>query len=361
MLSDLAHYKEHDERKTKDKNRLLTIIEYINALYLIELLRYSETSRIDLQIAHQFAKASGAPWADSEDMLMKLYDEDKRNLYHFLNRKFANAVTKLLNGVEKTKSNLYTAVPLEPQLVNSIHAALEQHFGSNWKVDPTIENRALESWLVLYPNFFDRFTTYTNIKEDFTAFTDLQVVDRLLLGVFDTFTSSQKDLNTEWMKDHYGPYRKDAKDGKVYVRCLCKWLSKTVERLKISSDATFRCPSWSTVLSIIYHLNTPMGLHPDRLERMYEKYIRRNHHFAPAIQYARQFSTATAEDVIDNKLPELCPFCLPTNKVNSNFFITAVYPNSLVEEYLTTQWLLEKGLDCISEAIESVDFHDSYY
>ena len=361
MLAGLAHYKELDERKTKDKNRLLNIVEYINALYLIELLRYSETSRIDLQIAHQYAKATGAAWADSEDMLMKLYDEEKNKLYRFLNQKFANAVTKLLNNVEKTKSDLYTGVPLEPQLVNSIYAALEHHFGTSWKVDPTSESRALDSWFVLHPRFFGNHITYTNIKEDFTAFTDLQVVDRLLIGVFDTFTSSQKGLNTDWMKDRYGPYRKDARDGKVYVRCLCKWLSMTVDRLKRSQDCTFRCPSWSTVLSIIYHLNTPIGLHPDRLERMYEKYIRRNHHFAPAIQYARQFSTATAEDVIDNKLPELCPFCLPTNKVNSNFFITAVYPNSLVEEYLTTQWLLEKGLDCISESIESFDSQDSYW
>lgn len=353
MPGTLEHFFQKEERKTKDKNQLLTIIEYINSLYLIELLRYSETSRIDLQIAHQYAKANNAPWADSEDMLMELYDKEKVALYEFLNQKFCRAVTKLLNGVTKTKSDLYTAVPLEPQIVISIFSALETHFGSNWRVDPTRENRALDSWLVLHPHTFCGTRSYTNIKEDFTSFTDLQVVDRLLLGVFDTFTTSQKGLNTDWMKDHYGPYRKDARDGKVYLRCLCKWLSLTVDRLKKSHDCTFRCPSWSTVLSIIYHLNTPVGLHPGRLERMYEKYIRRNHHFAPAIQYARQFSTATAEDVVDDKLPDLCPFCSDTNRINSNFFITAVYPNSLVEEYLATQWLLEKGLHCISDSIEN--------
>lgn len=336
------------ERREHDKAHFRQILEYINALYLIEILRYCEVTHLDEHIAWQMGAYENAPWINSCQLVTSVYETQRKRLYHFLNYKFMRAVGKLLQGVENHKDEHYLQTPLNQALIGSIMSAFDQmttefkHMSHNWG--------NLDNWLAYDFTASLDLNRVVPVRHDYSEYTELQVIERLLIGWFDTYAEAYPNLNFNRAKEKYGVHRKEILDDRVYLcyKCLLdkyKDIKELVQGTKhaTATHSTFyvKCSAWACLLSILYRLVIPCRLHPNRLECMYEQYILSDHHVAKAIQYARKFSACTAEQVIDDHLPPLSCEYLPENLEYKKYSLSGTYPNSVIERYLVTQYLLE--------------------
>ena len=335
---------DRENRHNQDRRRVKTILRYINSLYAIELLRNCDITHIDLQIAHQYA-CSQCAGGMSSDILQQIYEQDRMTLQGFLRNKIYCVIQQLLDNPEYES---YVPVGVEPATLESLGSALEHHFKAIDTVDRANNDDAITRWVCYkFRHPFGTNEFVPRFNEDFTAFSDLQVADRVITGIFDTYRTRYRDLDTDEFRHDYGPHRKDILDNKVYpCHCVDKAICELIKRLQRRTDASQlwpRCSAWACLLSMMYHLRAPKFIHPDRLEDMYQQYIASDVHVAGALEYSRKFGTVIAEAALDTKVPDLCDKLLhrEQNAYHNNSFITATYPNSIVERYLTTKWMLD--------------------
>ena len=342
------------DKQETDKKHYKQILEYINQLYLIEILRHCEVTHLDLQIAWQMGKLNDEPWIDSPQLVKTVMGTKTKDMYYFLNSKFAKAVGKLLKGLEGHNDEHYLKTPLTQALIDSIMSGFDQLM---------VEIKQTNN-LGNIPNWFEydfsigsgnEFEWGVPIRHDYSEYTDLQVVERLLIGWFDTYTDTYDDLDYAKARRKYGAARKEILDNRVYLcyKCLLdkyKDIKETVlgegqARRMSGGDFYIKCSAWACLLSILYRLSIPCDMHPARLDRMYDHYILTNPKAVKALQYGRKYGGCTAEQVIyDSLIPLECTY-LPENLRLSGYSLSGTYPNSIIERYLVTQYLLEKDFN----------------
>lgn len=331
-------------------------VRYINFLYCIELLRQSNIACIDHMVAWQYGQFYNATWKDNNPLVFQFFNEHKKELYAFVIQKYINLTNKLLKELDNFKSGVYIKVALDPQLANSIAAGLQEVITDDNLMRSLISESQVNQ--MVDPE------NYRFIRHYRGAFTGIEVVDRTLCGVFDTWVNTRPLLNNDATKQVYKAARQDILDDRIYV-CTC-WMKKQIlNALDATSNAhTFQQAFalynaffhlYASLFSILYHTVIPEKMHPDRLDNLYEKYITTDPDYQKYLVKARRASGLCAEAVADDKLPLINKTYLENTVLNENdpnkdakFIFTATYPDSLVEKYLVTEYFVDKEVQEIA-------------
>lgn len=341
----------HHSRDMEDASSLRNIIRYINFLYGIELLRNSNIANVDQMLAWQYGQCYNTPWKDNDVLVYKFFTEHKTELYAYNIQKFTALTNKLLKEIENFKTEVYVKVALDPQTVNSLAAGLQEvttdnnlmrSFMSEAQVNPSLNATAQPRMIRHYRG----------------AFAGIEVADRVLCGIFDEWTQNRPLLNTHEAKHRYGADRQDILDNRVYA-CTCWMKKQLLEALNVTSHPHTFAQAFSlytsffhlyaSLFSILFRMVIPEGMHPNRLDRMYAKYIETHDKYHQYLCKARRASGLTAEVVAGDTIPLINKAYLENTVVCGNdpehharFLYTATYPDSLVEKYLMTEYLVEK-------------------
>lgn len=318
-----------DAQEAYEKN---TNLWYLDKLYHIELLRYANIDNADLQVAWQYGQEYLTPWKDNSVLVEEFFHKHKNELRWYINHRLLRVVRKLLSGIDfLIKPEMFTMLPVEPEIANSIHSGLDG-----------ISNTA-----VFTQHFLDDYKCDVRANHGTTRLATgnmagFEVLDRLLCGVHDKFPDLARELDDKKEKKLYGVHRHEILENKVYV-CLEHLLQL---HKKQSSNSFMNTGTlftnfgvWACILSLIYRLRIPNTMHPNRMDTMYDKYVLRHPRAAQAIEKMRPFGTLTAEAVADDKLPLLNCENLNESVLKQGYSVTATYPGGLIEKYLTTKYL----------------------
>lgn len=326
------------------------ILRYINFLYGIELLRNSNVANVDQMTAWQYGQFFQTPWKDNDVLVYKFLEEHKTDLYAFNIQKLMRLTKKLLAELDNFKSSIYVKVALDPHTAKSLSAGLQE---------AVTDNNIMRSFMSEA-----RVNDHVNssqphmIRHYRGAMMGIEVADRVLCGVFDEWTQNRPLLNTDAAKDTYGADRQDVLDNRIYA-CTC-WMRRQIqEALSITCyDLTFRrvfalysnfFHLYASLFSIMFRMVVPVGMHPDRLSNLYDKYVTTHTDYHKYLCKTRKMSGLTVETVADDTIPRINKRYLEdtvlaeSNPLHTHrFLFTATYPDSLVEKYVMTQCLVEK-------------------
>lgn len=329
----------HDAGHQHFKDRLdhKTVLQYLNRLYCIELLRYADVRHVDLHITMQYGRQFNQPWIDDSELARKYMHAHHWELMQYIKVRLHSVVEKLYAGMKDLTTNLYTQIPLDPAgrlaIVQALKELDDNDFGQRLKDYAT--------WnMIKYLRGGQMMRPVTGMWMPF------ELADRLLCGIFDTYTMKDESFSNGDIKACRGPNRQEILDDPVYL-CMCKInaLGNTFYQGALMDEISWQWGIVASMLSIAYRLYIPRCIHPNRMDRFYDKYILHHPDIVPALQFARKWRWLSVEAVAMDHLPEM-PH---TNMVNlkestvleEGFRLSTVYPNDLVEKYLVSQWLLE--------------------
>lgn len=320
------------------------VIEYIHKLYTLELLRKIHENDVTYGLTYQFGVLSGAAWKDDPVLVKNFQLTHKKELMEFGAYKVKCALTDLVNYVDKLSTCIYADVPLDPQELNSVYQGVENFLRT------IVSGR---DWLNAYCRNLSKST-----------YSDLSILERLVMNVFNNFTEKHRDLSIEPIKKRYGPRRGELNNRHVYsnVDKIFTAVGKTISALsenivnsiygtntKRYNDERNVLHVLVTFLSLLIHLRIPNSIHPNSLDRLYDKFIKKNGFGVDEIQHARQFSGCTELEVLveDCSMLDSIPIVMQ-NEVNSheNIHRTIIQRDnnndngdSLIERYLVTKLL----------------------
>lgn len=306
------------------------IREYINSLFAIEILRNANPNDVTLMTAYTFGVDSNAIWKQDKKYVQDFMHAHKPELVEYNNAKIICMLNKLNDGLTKLKSDiLYTNVPLGAEDLNAIINGIENIFtkkrGTIFPVDASMVS-----------------TKNIKVVPDF----DMQLMSNVLKNVFNSFTGERRDLDTRTLKKAFGQHRHEVIDGLTYVNfervhdLLDKEISKVLNGKIELHEANVKFIA--DLFGVLYRLRVPANLHPNRLDRLYDKYILTNDKATNAIQYARKFSLLEPMDVISCHLLPFDEAMIFDDIFPHERSIASYTYRSLVEQYLVTQYLIQK-------------------
>ena len=325
----------------KEKHNDRCIIDYINRLYLIELLKEVDVSHISDQLANQYGTVFQTAWKDSDRLIHKFTETHKFELMKFIVLKI-NKVVRKLSDITLLTSSEYCPTPLTPAEVVSINNATEC-FGN----------------ISHYDNLTSRM-----IHEQLSA---LDIPETILKGIFSNFTELHASVKDIQHSKELGPQRAAiiSNTGHIYLEhytdCCLRCLLTDIEEFispypKFDStieinNAARNIANIAKIYSTIYRLAYPVYIQPDSLDRLYEKYILTSANYTAARNYASDWSGSHASEVICSKLPILShDYANPSSRITGDgtmFPTENTNPGSLVEKYLVTEYLVEHSFcDC---------------
>lgn len=308
---------------------------YVNRLFCIELLRYANLENADLQLAYQYGVRFNKAWKDNEELIHQFLHTHHAELRKFINYKLLMVVKKLLDGMCSFGTPDYHLVSLDPQVVNSIFANMDNM------------NHVTEFQKKMTMHYGLDVSKTTPPRQMHNEFTDFEITDRLLCGVFDTYKENNLTVYSEKNRCRFGHRDVEILNNKTHLcfKCLAKCFDiqmKDWYQNKLYDNFA----AWASIFSTFYRLVTPVEMHPGNLEHMYEHAFLKHHDKCPvvaeALIYGSKFSTATLEAVADVGLPELCCEFESDTVLPHKYSIASVYPHSLVEKYLVTEYVVEK-------------------
>lgn len=323
------------------------IWRYINFLYGIELLRNSNIENIDMQISWQYGQEYNTPWKDNNILVYRFLNDHRDLLRAFIIKKYNNLLNKLIAEVDNFKSGYYLSVSLTPSLLQSISAAMQ-----NIQTDDNLL-RSFRSESLLSTSLNSAATS--TIRHCRGIFTSIELADRALQSWFDLYPESNYELQHQ---HQLGPYRNEIFDDRIYS-CIC-WMKKqmnTAIAVNYTPDTHVNIfklydgfySLFASLLSIMYHTVVPIGMHPNRLDRLYTKYFTTDDAYIKYLAKVRMCSGLTVEDVADSTLPMINYEYFSdtvlkdfTKRKMVKFLLNATYPDSLVEKYLMTQYFVQK-------------------
>ena len=333
------HHHEHMQHLLCDAE----VTKYIRNLFAIELLRKADPWNVTLEGAWLYGTKFGCSWAipakkpgeipGALESAKEIY-RDKIIAYQY--ERLLHLVHKLNSGVEDLCSpTKYRAVALDQNLITSILSNLNAICERDFRAELLHVDQMKRQ----------RNTTYKpRIRNSRTLFGEFENIDRMLVAVFDMWTEDRRDLDNEKAKAHYGVGRHDALDNKMY-KCIGCLEHMYGEQLKIFGNQTDPALAdnftmWASVFSMLYRLNVPRVIHPNSLNRLYEKYITRNEGFPIAISKCRCYSVLDPVDVVSVSVEDLCPMITDGNSITSGQLARPLEPESLVEKYLVCDYLV---------------------
>ncbi len=123
-LDPITNTKYDPTEDIQQQNMELINLQYINKLYLIELLRYVNVNNVDIQVAWQYGQEFLTPWKDDKYLVKDFLEHNRYNLRKYIVYKALLAVQKLLNGLEDFGTDIYQKVPMDPATRTSILSAM---------------------------------------------------------------------------------------------------------------------------------------------------------------------------------------------------------------------------------------------
>lgn len=305
------------------------ILEYINHLYSIELLRNCNPRDITLMNAYTFGVDSNSVWKNDKTCVQNFLATHRDEIEDYNRARIICMLNKLNEGLPKLKSLVYTNVPLGAEDLNSIVNGMENLFskkrGTIFPVDTTTKSTKV----------------YANVPEY-----DMQLMNNVLKNVFNSFTGERRDLDTRTLKKAFGAHRHEVIDALTYVNFdyVYEKLSKEIGRFLNGEILLneFTVKLIADLFGVLYRLRIPANLHPNRLDRLYDKYILTNENAAEAIQYARKFSLLDPMDVASCHLLQWDTSMIFNDILPHERSIASYSYRDLTEQYLVTQYLVQK-------------------
>lgn len=333
--------------ESRDTDRV--VLDYIQSLFEIEMLQEINFKDVTLFSAIEFGIASGAPWKGDVEYSKQFKNNHKENLVKY---NICKTIKLLLSLFEKSRildTEVYHDVPMEPSLANSITRCLEN-------INTKLNDRHVITKVGFTGDktygydasyIHSRFAEKNPNLENSTDFYDLIIASRILDSIYNNFTGDHRDLDTDSCKKFFGQHRHETLDNKTYIarrnvfsslagihRCV-------QEHIRIPTvDTTLLVTTfWSSLFKVLFKLRLPYSIHPNRLDRLYEKYIMRDQRYAEGVSLARRYSLCEPVDVLDNTYLQVNPENVFENDETHHLSIGNYFPGSLVEKYLVVKYL----------------------
>lgn len=320
------------------------VVEYINKLYTIELLRNICDNDITYGLTWQYGKASNAVWKNDPQLIKSFQLTHREELNQFATNRIMNTCKDLIKYLPKLFTGVYSDVPLDPKELSSVYQGIENFIRQ-------VGNR-------------DAFTYERNISRG--NYSDLSLIERLVMNVFNNYTEKHQDLSIDPIKKRYGAKRNEVLNRSVYCNSskIFKLLEKLVsDNFNVVGRMFNCCPKHMidnknalnllvTAISIFFHMRIPNSIHPNSLDRLYDKYIKRDGYNVDGIQFARQYSGCNELEIITDDCELLNGLQHIKDELNSsqvNIFTnepivdrtnTNDNGDNIIERYLVTKYLL---------------------
>lgn len=347
-LEDLELGVEHFDRHPAASP---TTLKYIWSLFAIELLRGVNLNQIDDMIAWQYAREMGTPWGDYPELRDRFITTHRFILSQYLSMRGLRLVKSLIDGLEDLSTKYYISTPMDSATYDSVLSALRMLCDQTFADRLTSE---IEIHKTVNPHR-NRDTMLDNIDGNYG---EIELVDRILRGVFNNYTQMAPELHTKRVKHAYGPMRVQVLDDKfpICAKTLCRIYDKQCERLgqlnklQLGTAIFQNFTQWSSILGVLYRLFVPAETHPHSLDNFYHGCIEHHPLAAEAINWARKYSSASMEDVLDARIPDMCPCVVARPAWQKEYSNSAYAPNSLVEQYLVISYLCQRT-SCEAECL----------
>lgn len=340
-----------DDHEFRAKAKERAILTHIFHLYCIEMLRYAQDSVVSYQLAYQYGKQYHTPWSGNEVLTTKFMNSNTALIRNFGHRKLYQIYAELIKGIPELLSDYFTPLPLTPAENESICRNLEDVYDrEGGSLDFKEAFYQITKLMEIKPEW--------NVRQTHADFMGLEVTDRLLCGVWGTMDPKGYMDAEAHPKDKSCACHQFVRDNKTF-QCIVylakRYLFQHAEGLTSNPEswnkALIQCSviptstqGWgllASLMSIIYRTVYPRAMHPMGLSRLYDTYVLNSHGAAEAVAYARDLSGITIEEAAGENLPEidLGYLCNYNGRPQTKF--NAIYPDSLVEKYLVTKYLLK--------------------
>lgn len=328
-----------------------TIIEYIFHRYEAEALRNLTDSQITYRLTWQYGKETDAVWKNSDELTRLYMQSHPTELTKYAVHRICNMIHCLFDYLPKLTTGAYSDVPMEPKELRSI-------------------NSGMTNLLNFIPNSVNKIKRDISFESKISGgdYFDIKVIERVLSNIFNTYTDEHRDLDTDHAKHHFGVKRHEVLNANVYCNFskLFDLLKKFVltklpnvlsclYNVKSINDNRNVLSILASVASVFMQLRIPLNMHPNKLDRLYEKYIKRLDPTIEAIQVARQYSGFNLLEVVGAEPCILSGSQYVTDPLTRNNFYheepaelsskTEIKEDSLAERLLVTQILACGPLD----------------
>ena len=323
----------------------LTIIEYIFHRYEAEVLRNLTDSQVTYRLVWQYGKETDAVWKDSEELTRLYMQSHPTELTKYAVHRICNLISCLFEYLPKLTTGAFSDVPMDPKELKSI-------------------NSCMTNLLNFIPNSVNKIKRDISFESKISGgdYFDIKVVERILSNIFNTYTDKHRDLDTDRAKHKYGVKRHEVLNASVYCNFskLFDLLKHFIEaklpnvlsclyNVKSINDNRNVLSILASVASVFMQLRIPLNIHPNKLDRLYDKYIKRLYDTTEAIQIARQYSGFNLLEVIGIEPNILSGSQYVTEPLTRNDFhheepnrLSAkleVKEDSLAEKFMVTQIL----------------------
>jgi len=322
-----------------------TTIEYIHYLYAVEVLRQLGESQITYRLTWQYGKEAKTIWNGSEELTRLFMQSHPEELTKYAMNRIAGLITHLYTFLPKLATGVYADVPLDPKELRSI-------------------NSCLTNLLNFIPNSINKIKRDISFESKISGgdYFDIKVIERMLNNVFDTYTNKHRDLDTDRAKHKFGVKRHEVLNAAVYcnfsklfdllkkfVTAKLPTLLSCLYNVKSINDNRNVLSILASVASVFLHLRIPLNMHPNRLDRLYEKYLKTLPSTVEAIQLARQYTGCNLLEVVTDKCEILHGSQTITDPLSKNDYYREepsgllskpeVDDDNLLERFLTTEIL----------------------
>lgn len=308
--------------------------KYVHCLFAIEALRHANIANADLQLAWQYGKETGAPWAENIHMVKEFFHKNRPLLRKFVEKRLHALCKKLCDYLPILRDEtLFLKTPLEPQVRTSIIRCLEE-IDKDQILDRLKDERKI-SWAP--------YSEEALVRHIHSTLMPFEICDRLLCGVFDNYHNGDpyyESRHADWEYNCNDTQQID--DNKVYAcQCLVK---KFIDKFNFHDEDSLLIGHFSalaSIFSILYRLSYPIIETPMRMDKFYDLLLKWNGamHY---IQKARRYSDLYLEAVVGDKIPEFNHDPeYNTSTLGQGYSVTTIYPNSLVEKYLVSGMFFE--------------------
>lgn len=310
-----------------EANYSLVLHHYLYSLYQIEALRYARLDNVDLMLAWQYGHKFNTPWKDNRYLVQEFKDHNHTTLRKFVGYKLFHMMENLVLGLKNFEEleRMYIPLPMTQAERQSIASNLNEVITDN-----NLERSFMHEHEVTDVSRASITAHYRG------AYMGLELADRLLVGIHDTYTEKHTEELRHWYDE--GKYPND-----MLTMCKHKLYEKLLKPLFLTPEPIRQQKYydhyglWACLFSILYRLQVPaMCYSIRRLDKIYDDAITERR---DAVIWARKYSSLPIEAVIGSSMEdiELCPCLIQDTVVDTGSTLAAIYPDGLTEKYLATQ------------------------
>lgn len=311
---------------------------YLWALYMIEGLRHFNPNVVTTQIAWQYGQDHLTAWRNNLDLVDQYRQTHFLELRHYVYYRGLKVVKKLIKMLPYFQSDMFTNLPVDAQTMQTIITAL-QEFAPESLVKDSASDKLGKDFFEMYRMSSDEIPHTT--KYENSIFTQINMVDRILCGIFDT--QQLEKPNEEYYNPEYNKQSSFASGLKKNV-AICQHvlgqLVGTQETLQLNNDGLFNnFVFWASILSILYRSRVPLYGFSNfgSLDTLYSDFFFHRGSGDKDIQDGRLVSGEPLEDIFACCAVNLNYELLTSKTLDRKYSMNAVYPHSLVERIRTLQ------------------------